>query len=294
MADTLAAQIAETENELIAATVAQLPQFAPMLNLVTRVAIPKGSASVEIPRETGTFTVVQPAEGDELVTTSQYDLTSTTITPTLRVIRVRISERATYHSRDDVVARVSAKLARHHAQDMDTDLTAEFGNFHTDNDVGTSNTPLTLAVLRTARRLLDSVTMANGGPAPDPRFCVLHPIPVEDLLTNLGVQGVVASTSPWIPEGLSQQFIQKYLVQGIGLVGVPIFWDGYMTEDGSGDFICAMFSKQALHIAISKDWQIRTFESDNWLGPVLRSRADYESGVGAYTHWGAQITADGS
>jgi hypothetical protein len=73
-----------------------------------------------------------------------------------------------------------------------------------------------------------------------------------------------------------------------------MFRDGYMTEDGSGDFICGMFSKRALYLAVSKDWDIKTFEIPNWIGVILRCVADYNSGVAEYTRWGSQITADGS
>lgn len=292
--DTLSANIAETTTEIVAATIAQMPQMAPMLGLVTRKSIPKGYDRVEIPRVNTTFSVQTPTEGDELVNSSQFDLTSTTIQPTRRAIMVRVDDRATYFSKDDIIDLVSNELSRAQAQDIDTDLTAEFTNFGSGNDVGTTNTDLTLATLRKARRLLRANTVANGGPAPAPIYCVIAPIPEEDVFTNLGVQGVVASTSPWIPAGWSQEMIASYHIPQSQLLGVGMFVDGYMTEDGSGDFICAMFSKQALWYAISKDWDMKTFEVPNWIGPIIRSVADYNSGIGAYPLWGAQITADGS
>lgn len=301
MADTLAAQIAETTQELIAATYVQLPQNAVMMNLVTRIPVPKGKNAAEVPRENAVPTVQMPTEGDEIVTSSQYDLTSTTVTPSLRVIKVRVSERATYHSRDNLIARISAWLARAHAQDMDEDLLAEFANFHTDNDVGTTNVDLKFDVLRTARRLLQSVTPINGGPAPGPIFFVGSPVVMENLMTDMGVVGNAALVTAgftagggYIPEGLSQKMIQEYMFPQNRLLGVTCFWDGYITNNGSGDHICGMFSKRAMHIAISQDWQLRTFEESNWLGPILRSRADYESGIAGYPHWGAQVTADGT
>ena len=294
MPDTLTTNLAEVIQPLIAATYAQMPQEAPMMNLVTRINGTKGHDRVQIPRVNSTSSVMTPTEGDELVTASQFDLTSTTIQPTLRALMVRLSERVTYFSRDDVVSMVSKELAQTQAQDIDTDLTAEFANFATANDVGTTNTDLTLAVLRQARQLLYSTTRANGGPAPAPIFFVMHPVVEENLFTNLGLQGVVGSTSPWIPAGISEEIIQNYHVPQNLLVGVTMFRDGYMTENGSADHICGMFSKQALHLFMSKDWDMRTFEVPNWIGPVIRCVADYNSGVGAYTTWGAQITADGA
>lgn len=294
MADTLAAQVEESTTEIVTATIALMPQEAPMLNLVTRKAIPKGYDRIEVPRVNSVPTVQTPTDGDELVTSSQFDLTSTTIQPTLRAIQVRVSARATYFSKDDVIALISSWLSAAQAQDIDTDLTAEFANFATANDVGTTNTDLTLAVLRTARRLLQANTFANGGPAPAPIYCVISPLVEENVFANLGLVGVVASTAPWIPAGMSQEIIQNYHIPQGQLLGVQMFRDGYMTEDGSGDFICGMFSKRALYLAVSKDWDIKTFEVPNWIGVILRCVADYNSGVAEYTRWGSQITADGS
>lgn len=293
MSDTLTSNIAESVTELVTATIALMPQKAPMINLVTRKNIPKGFDRLEIPRVNSTSSVQTPTEGDELVASSQFDLTSTTIQPTHRALMVRVHERATYFSKDDVVRLVSEELSQTQAQDIDTDITAEFANFGTGNDVGTTNSDLTLATLRQARRLLLANTRANGGPAPAPIYCVIAPTPEENLFTNLGVQGVVTSTAPWIPSGMSEEMIQNYHIPQGQILGVQMFRDGYMTADTSSDFICGMFSKQALWLAISKDWDMKTFEVPNWIGIIIRCVADYNSGVGAYPLWGAQITADG-
>lgn len=288
--DTLSANVAETTTELVVATLALMPQMAPMLGLVTRKNIPKGYDRVEIPRVNSTSSVQTPTEGDELVTSSQFDLTSTTIQPTHRAIMIRVHERATYFSKEDVIALVSEELAQTQAQDIDTDLTAEFTNFGTGNDVG-SGAALTLAVLRQARRLLRANTRANGGPAQGMLRLVISPVAEEQVFTNLGVQGVVSSTAPWIPTGWSQEMIATYAIPQGQLLGVSVYVDGYMTVDGSSNWINGMFSKDALWFAISKDWDIKTFEVPNWIGPIIRSVADYNSGVGGYSLHGSQVTS---
>lgn len=291
MADTLAANVAEITQELIAATVRLMPQNAPLMTLSERIRIPKGRNSVEIPRVNSTFSVQTPTEGDDIVTSSQFDLTSTTISPTLRVIKVRISERARYFSQEDILALVSDELSRAEGQDLDTDLSAEFANFG-QTITNTGGTDLALADLREARRLLMANAVANGGPAPDPIVAVLAPVPVEHLLTNVGVTGAVANANPWIPAGLSEQFIKTYFVNGVSLVGVPIFWDGYITANGSGDWPQAMFSKKALQYAVSKDWDMKQFEESEFVGVIVRTVADYNSGVGKFANWGVRVTTD--
>ena len=298
MPDTLATNVSELTTAIIDATVMQMPQVAPLMNLVERKDIERGKNALLIPRANSTFTVQTPTEGDDITTSSQFDLTSTTISPTLRAIKIRISERAQYFSQEDILKLISQELARAEGQDIDTDLSAEFLNFHTDNDVGTTNVDLTISVLRQARRRLMAVTVANGGPAPDPIHTVLAPIPVENLLTNLGLQGTVAvgtaTGQQFVPAGMSEDFIRNYMVAGIPLVGVSTFWDGYLTEDGNNDFNCAMFSKQAIQLAVSKDWDMKQFEESEFVGVILRAIADYNSGIGKYDHWGSQVLADGA
>ncbi len=296
MTDTLATNVAEITQELIDATVMQMPQVAPMMNLVERLDIPSGKNSVEIPRANSTFSVQTPTDGDELVNTSQFDLTSTTISPTLRAIHFRITDRAMRFSQEDVLKLVSQEMARAQGQDIDDDITAEFANVTA--TVGTTNTDITIADLRGARRQLMDVTVANGGPAPMPLVTVLAPIPVENLMTNLGLQATVTTTTgtgtQFITDGLSADFIRQYFVPGASIVGVPTFVDGYISEDSNNDDLGCMFSKQEFQLAMSKDWDMKTFEESNWIGTILRAVADYNSGIGKYNAWGVQIIADGA
>ena len=294
MADTLAINIAESTQEIIDTTTLMLPVYSPMVNLVTRKTITKGHDSIELPYVNTFPTVETPTEGDELVNTSQFDLASVTINPIRRVIRTRITSRAKKFSKEELVSLISTWIGRAQAVNADEDLIAEFTNFGSGNDIGTTNTDMLLAVIRTGKRLLESVAQASGGPAPDPIFTVLSPIAAENLMTDLGVQGVVASTSPWIPEGMSENLIKKWMTPTqYPLLGTLLFKDANISNDGSGDHICGMFSKDSLFFATSEDWDMDTFKESNWDGIILRTIADFNSGVHGYSLWGAQITADG-
>jgi hypothetical protein len=291
MADTLAANVSEITQELIDAVVMQMPQTAPMMNLVERKPIPDGKNSLEIPRANSTFSVENPTEGDDLVTTSQFDLTSTTISPTLRSIRLRISGRAQYFSQESILDLISQELSRAQGQDIDDDLTAEFVNF---TDIVSVGGNLTVGNLRDARTQLMGNAVATGGPAPLPLYTVIDVNSAEDLMTNLGLQGTVpvgtATGQQFVSEGLSADFIRNYSVRGAIVVGVPVFWDGYIAA-GSGISL-AMFSREALQLAISRDWDFQTFEESEWIGVILRAVADYNSGIGKFNEWGIEINVN--
>lgn len=301
MADTLAAQIDESTQEIIDAAMLMMPQYSPTMNLVTQLRIPKGKKEAELPFVNSFPTVQTPTEGDEVTVTSQFDLSSVTITPEERVIKVRITKRAERFTQEQLIAIISDWLGKAQAINTEEDLIAEFQNFHTDNDLGSDTTDLVLSLLRTSKRLLDSVITSNGGPAPQPISCVIAPIAGEDLLTNIGLQGVVGSTAPWIPAGLSEDLVRQYALQGgstFQLVGTGVFISSALAADSfgaaAGGRAAAMFSKKALYHCVSEDWNLETFKESEWLGVILRTYADFDSGVGPYSRWGAFLLTDGT
>ena len=164
MADTLSTNISASYNAMVERTIAQMPQSAPMLSLARKMIVPKGANSAQIPRVSSVSSVQTPAEGQELSTTSRFTLASSTISPTFRAIYVRIHIRAINYSQEDLVKLVSDEMALSQGQDIDTDLTGEFANWHTDNDLGATGKKLTLKLLRNARRTLQTVPRSKGGP----------------------------------------------------------------------------------------------------------------------------------
>jgi hypothetical protein len=302
MPDTLTAQIAESVVEMVTTTLELIPHKAVMPNLAIRKTIAKGHDRVEIPRVNSTSAVQTPTEGDELVISSQFDLTSTTIQPTHRAIMVRVHERATYFSKDDVIQLVSEEMSQTQAQDMDQDLLAEFSNLTrftaaTAGIGGGTTVNLVASDLRASRRLLLTNPRSAGGPAPGRIYAVLGPMQEEDLFTDLGavgVGGVTITNAPQvIPAGISQEVLLNYHIPQNAIAGMTLFRDGYMTEDANGDSTIGIFSEKALYLAIAKDWDMKVFEVPNWLGVILRSTADYNSGVGGYPAYGGNILVDG-
>ena len=292
MPDTLSSHISASYDAMVERTIAQMPQSAPMLSLARKLIVPKGANSAQIPRVSSVSSVQTPSESSELSTTSRFTLASNTISPTFRAIHVRIHVRALNYSQEDLVRLVSDEMALSQGQDIDTDLTGEFGNWNTANDIGATGVKLTLAKLREARRVLQSVSRVNGGPPRGDVVTVLSPVVAEHILEDIGASGV-GSGSNWIPAGISEQMIRRFHVSEIPLMGTAVFVDGYLATDGAGDYICSMFGTKALVWACSMDWDMSTFQEAKWPGVTLRSMADYDSGIAGFDHHGCQITADG-
>ena len=296
MADTLSAQIDESTQELIDTTQIMMPQLAPMLSLATVKPIPKGKKELELPFVNSFAQVETPTEGDDLTMTSQFDLASTTIQPTFRVIRTRIHKRAERFSQEQLISLISEWIARAEAKNSDQDLLDEFANFNSDNDVGGDTTDLAFSALRIARHALTDIADTDGGPAPMPIYTVLSPAAALDLMVDLGLAGgATGGSANYVVPGLSQEFITQWMLPAGAqhLLGVPIFWDSNIDETANGGDECGMFSKSVLYYASSDDWDLETFTESDWPGPILRTIADFESGVHGYDHHGSLIEADG-
>lgn len=294
MPDTLFDGISATGQSIIQRAQALQPGYAPIMNTVTRIEIPKGKTQADLPYVTSVATVQSLAEGDEVAFSDTFTIGSTSIVPGIRAMKFRISKRAERFSQEQLVNLVSDEMAMAEAQNVDELLSAQFTNAHTDNDVGTTNVDLTFATLRTARRLLRTNPRSTGGPPRGRIHCVIAGIPEEDLLTNLGAQGVVANTAPWIPQGMSASIMQNYAVPGGQLLGASIWMDSYMSQNGAGDFLCCMYSEDFLFYVYSQEWEHDVFKESEWIGVILRADSDYGVGVGPFTKHGAQITADGA
>lgn len=297
MPDTLFANVSATGQSMILRAQALMPQTAPMISLVSKQAIPKGKTQADMPYVTSRATVQTPTEGDEVSFADTFTISSTSIAPGIKVINFRISKRAERFSQEQLTALVGDEIGRAEGQNVDELLLQQITNFHTDNDTGTTNTDLVFAALRTANRKVKGTSVTNGGPPVGQKVsCVLSPIAHEDLLTSLGAQGVVGSTNPWIPDGMSKDIMMQYAVPGGQLLGgVGIFWDGYLQDtlvNGSGDTLCGLFAQKALWYVYSQEWEQDVFKEAEWVGVILRADADYGCGTGPITHWGAQITAD--
>jgi len=295
--DTLFANVSATGQSMILRAQALMPQMAPMINLVSKQSIGKGKTQADLPYVTSMATVQTPTEGDEVVFSDTFTISSISITPGIKAIKFRISKRAERFSQEQLVALVGDEIGRAEGQNVDELLLNQFTNFHTDNDTGTTNVRMTFATLRAANRKVIGTSVPNGGPPTgQKRSVVMSPIGYEDLLTNLGAQGAVNNANPWIPQGPSMDIMRTYAIPGGDLLGgVGIYWDGYLQGNlvnGAGDTLAGLFAEKALWYVYSQEWEQDTFKESEWIGVILRADADYGVGVGPVNHWGAQITED--
>lgn len=215
------------------------------------------------------------------------DLTNTSITTdgaTLTVSEVGIMTTVTDFARmvsaSNVIADVGRVIGEAVAKKMDKDLLALFSGFS--NGVGDASTALSAATVAKAIATL----RANAVPGDD-LFAVLHPYVAYDLKANLTNTFANPNAGVIQNEALATGYVGT-------LFGVPIFESSNIDNTGTaGDYVGAVFHRQALGLAMLQDIRIETQRDASLRADEVVATAVY--GVGElYDTYGCKITADSS
>jgi len=294
--DTISSQANLSEVfDIMYATAESLElEFATMRLLVTEHNIPRGSDRIRIPFQDSTFVVQAHTDGDEVSTSQRFTIDTIDLTTTELVIPARLTDRALRFSTVDIAAMAGEELAKAKAERIEADLLSTLNDTGT-VDLGAAGANTNLGHVRDARALLYNVARSQGGPAKTPIALVINPIQEAHLLTDIGV--AAASTTFVRPLQDPTLVTAAYGIEGYmgNLLGIPVYRSGYIdttvqgvtTPDHGG-----MFSKHAIHLGISKDWDLKFFEEDSWIGIIMRAHCDYGFRVGAFPQWVVQFDTD--
>ena len=250
-----------------------------MRGLVKNYSIPAGSGkTITVPR----YPVQSAAavtEGNEVSNTA-VSTDGVTLTVTTVAIRTLLTDLARTSSASNVVADLGRLFGEAIAKKMDQDLMALFSGFAT--GVGGASTAMSAALVAQAVARL----RANAVPS-DALACVVHPFVAYDLKANL------SNTFANPNAGIIQNEAMQTGYVGT-LFGVPVFESSNIVDTGTaGDYVGAVFHRDALGIAMVNDISIETQRRASFLGDDIVASAHY--GVGElYDLYGCKITADSS
>jgi len=166
------------------------------------------------------------------------------------------------------------------AKKIDQDLLALFSGFS--NGVGGASTALSAAVVAQAVAKL----RANSVPG-DALAAVVHPYVAYDLKKDLTNTFANPNAGIIQNEAMSQGYVGM-------LFGVPVFESANIADTGTaGDYVGAVFHRDALGLALVGDISIETQRRASFLGDDIVASAHY--GVGElYDTYGVKITSDSS
>ena len=279
----MAGSTTTTLNDLLPAITAEAMFVANersiMRGLVKNYAIPAGQGkTITVPR----YPVQSAAavtEGDEVSNTA-VSTDGVTLTVSTVAIRTLLTDLARTSAASNVVADLGRLFGEAIAKKIDQDLLALFSGFS--NGVGGASTALSAAVVAQAFAKL----RANAVPG-DALAAVVHPYVAYDLKKDLTNTFANPNAGIIQNEAMSQGYVGM-------LFGVPVFESANIADTGTaGDYVGAVFHRDALGLALVGDISIETQRRASFLGDDIVASAHY--GVGElYDTYGVKITSDSS
>ena len=279
----MAGSTTSTLNDLLPAITAEAMFVANersiMRGLVKNYAIPAGSGkTITVPRYP-VQSAASVTEGDEVSNTA-VSTDGVTLTVATVAIRTLLTDLARTSAASNVVSDMGRLFGEAIAKKIDQDLLALFSSFST--GVGGASTALSAAVVAQAVARLRAQSVPG-----DQLACVVHPYVAYDLKKDLTNTFANPNAGIIQNEAMSQGYVGM-------LFGVPVFESANIADTGTaGDYVGAVFHRDALGLALVGDISIETQRRASFLGDDIVASAHY--GVGElYDAYGVKITSDSS
>ncbi len=279
----MAGSTTSTLNDLLPSIVAEVMFVANersiMRGLVKNYSIPAGNGkTITVPR----YPVQSAAavtEGDEVSNTA-VSTDGVTLTVSTVAIRTLVTDLVRTSAASNVVADVGRLFGEAIAKKMDQDLLALFSGFST--GVGGASTAMSAALVAQAVARLRAAAVPS-----DALACVVHPFVAYDLKKDLTNTFANPNAGIIQNEAMAMGYVGT-------LFGVPVFESANIADTGTaGDYVGAVFHRDALGLALVGDITIETQRRASYLGDDIVASAHY--GVGElYDSYGVKITADSS
>jgi len=279
----MAGSTTTTLNDLLPSIVAEAMFVAMersiMRGLVKNYSIPPGSGkTITVPR----YPVQSAAtvtEGDEVSNTA-VSTDGVTLTVSTVAIRTMLTDLARTSAASNVVADMGRLFGEAIARKVDQDLLALFSGFSV--GVGDASTALSAATIAKAVATLRAAAV----PA-DMLVGVVHPYVAYDLKANLTNTFANPNAGVVQNEAMATGYVGT-------LFGVPIFESANIADTGTaGDYVGAVFHRDALGLAMIGDMMIETQRRASFLGDDIVASMHYAVGE-LYDGYGCKITADSS
>lgn len=218
-------------------------------------------------------------EGNEIDNT-EVATSSAVLTVATNAIRTLVTDLARTSSASNVVADIGRLFGEAMARKIDVDLIGLFSGFSV--GAGAADAAMSAATLAQAIAKLRA-----GGVPSENLACVLNPYVAYDLKSAL------TNTFANPNAGVVQNDAMRTGYVGT-LFGVPVFESSNLANNGTaGDYVGAVFHRDALGLAMIGDISIETQRRASYLGDDIIASCHYAVGE-LYDAYGVKITADSS
>jgi N4-gp56 family major capsid protein len=207
-----------------------------------------------------------------------------TLTVTTAAIRTLVTDLAVASASSNVVADIGRLFGEAIARKIDLDLTAQFLSFTASGNGATAITPAD--IFQAVAKLKAAAVPTEG------MVCVLHPEIAYDLKAALTTGG----NNPFVAGGGTSEIANEAMRSGyVGqLAGIPVYETSNFANTGNaGDFMGAVFQRDALGLAMIGDITVETERRASFLGTDIVAACHYGAGV-IQTAYGRGLNYDSS
>jgi len=231
-------QLENASKEMISTARYTEEHNAPMVQLVERFKLERGSDTLVIPK-VGQMSMSSLNEGQDIISEEDIGMTTISVTPGEVGAKVIVTDKLLRQNTQDIFGIVGRQLGEGMARRKDEDLVALFSALNSGTDLSA-----------TTRVLSASNATAIIGVAKADKYgmdlrAVFHPNSILRLSRDLSVVGLAQTNQYPIPNGFSASRLQKFWT-GIRLGGVPFFETGNIAIDANSDGQGAIFNRSAL------------------------------------------------
>jgi hypothetical protein len=272
--ETTSSTISELYTEIVAEALFVASEQSIMRGLVRNYTIAGGGKSVEVPIYS-TVSAAAVSEASDLSNTA-VNPSSVTITASEVGVMTTLTDLARNSASRNVAADIGRLFGEGIATKIDSDLSALFTGFSTEKGPGAGSE-------LTVQDLFECAAELKTNNAPGPYFGVFHPKQIFNVKKSLTNTFVGRDTE------LSNEAMRSGFVGNVA--GIQIFESSNISVDGSDDSIGAVFSQDALGLAMMQDLKIETQRDASLRADEIVATAVF--GVGElHDSYGVKLTAD--
>ena len=272
--ETTSSTISELYTEIVQEALFVASEQSIMRGLVRNYTIAGGGKSVEVPIY-ATVSAAAVSEASDLSNTA-VNPSSVTITASEIGVMTTLTDLARNSASRNVAADIGRLFGEGIATKIDSDLAALFTGFSTEKGPGAGSE-------LTVQDLFECAAELKTNKAPGPYYGVFHPKQIFNVKKSL-TNTFVGRDTELANEAMRSGFVGN-------IAGIQIFESSNISVDGSDDSIGAVFSQDALGLAMMQDLKIETQRDASLRADEIVATAVF--GVGElHDSYGVKLTAD--
>ena len=239
---------------------------APAMALIESFNLAKGAKQVTVPK-VGQMTISDLTDGQDIIDEEEIGMSTVDLTASEVGAKVILTDKLVRQAADNVFSIIGRQLGDGMARKKDKDVLALYTSLNGGTKLGAATK------FMKASNVQGVIAYAKANKFGNQLYILHHPNAVAYLSKEAAV--VASSGSAAIPEGWSQDLLANFWSGLRPMNNVPIFEDGNITEDSSGDGIGVIADKTALAALNSVDTRTERQRDASLRATEVVMTADY-------------------